>query len=286
MPAEMLKTLPGYDPDVVANRRQGSRDRAKSTATGRTSGSRSQCRTRNVSGYRDAAVIMIYQLREIYIDAVLDTGRHRAWYPRLMRKDFTVGLNLSAKAGWMTPTSKFYENYACSADRNYTGYCSPEVDKLVDQQSIGARRRKAQTAGLGNREASGPRMARPVIFYPASATCQKPEVKGHDDDGQQHLQRLRVWKMSGSTTDPKWPDPPRDALRGRRLIPDAHHTFRILGGIVRGLGGSYQRLMEAHDAKVRWHFAACTLLRTRPPSLSMHEEVDANPARADNGHIQ
>ena len=30
----------------------------------------------------------------------------------------------------------YYENYACGAARNYTGYCNAEVDKLIDQQSI------------------------------------------------------------------------------------------------------------------------------------------------------
>jgi len=35
----------------------------------------------------------------------------------------------------MTLTSSSFENYVCTAERNYTGYCNPEVDKLVDQQS-------------------------------------------------------------------------------------------------------------------------------------------------------
>ena len=51
-----------------------------------------------------------------------------------MRKDFTVGLNVSESAV-DDPDQQFYENYVCTAERNYTGYCSPEVDKLVDQQS-------------------------------------------------------------------------------------------------------------------------------------------------------
>jgi hypothetical protein len=29
----------------------------------------------------------------------------------------------------------FYENYVCGAPRNYTGYCNPDTDKLVDRQS-------------------------------------------------------------------------------------------------------------------------------------------------------
>ena len=29
-----------------------------------------------------------------------------------------------------------YENYACGGVGNYNGYCNPEIDKLIDQQSI------------------------------------------------------------------------------------------------------------------------------------------------------
>ena len=31
---------------------------------------------------------------------------------------------------------RFYENYFCGSERNYTGYCNAEVDKLIDQQSV------------------------------------------------------------------------------------------------------------------------------------------------------
>ena len=40
MPADMLRTLPGYDPDIAKNRAQARRS-CKSSATGRTSGWRS-----------------------------------------------------------------------------------------------------------------------------------------------------------------------------------------------------------------------------------------------------
>ena len=33
----------------------------------------------------------------------------------------------------------------CGAERNYTGYCSPEVDKLVDQQSMEPNQKKRNT---------------------------------------------------------------------------------------------------------------------------------------------
>jgi peptide/nickel transport system substrate-binding protein len=57
------------------------------------------------------------------------------WYPKITRKDFAVGLNVT-ESGVDDPDQQFYENYVCGAERNYTGYCSQEVDKLVDQQSM------------------------------------------------------------------------------------------------------------------------------------------------------
>jgi uncharacterized glyoxalase superfamily protein PhnB len=37
--------------------------------------------------------------------------------------------SLSSRSAQRIP----HENYVCTAERDYTGYCSPEVDKLVDQ---------------------------------------------------------------------------------------------------------------------------------------------------------
>src|SRR5207245_5087040 len=80
------------------------------------------------------AVIRIEPLKEIYIDGVLDTVDTTQWYPRILRKDYAIGLNVT-EAGVDDPDQQFYENYVCAAERNYTGYCSAEVDKLVDRQS-------------------------------------------------------------------------------------------------------------------------------------------------------
>ena len=140
MPPEMLKTLPGYDPDVAKNRSKA-REIMQKFGYGPDKRLAVTVSTRNVSGYRDAAVILIDQLKEIYIDGQLETVDTTQWYPRIMRKDFTVGLNVSESAV-DDPDQQFYENYTCTAERNYTGYCSPEVDKLVDQQSTESNQEK------------------------------------------------------------------------------------------------------------------------------------------------
>src|ERR1700731_2115992 len=133
MPPAMLRTIPGYDPDVAKNRAEARKIMQK---LGYAPDKRLAVTvsTRNIPPYRDAAVILIDHLKEIYIDGVLDPVDTTQWYPKIMRKDFVVGLNVS-ETPVDDPDQQFYENYTCNAERNYTGYCSPEVDKLIDQQS-------------------------------------------------------------------------------------------------------------------------------------------------------
>ena len=176
MPPEMLKTLPGYDPDVAENRSKA-REIVQKLGYGPDKRLAVTVSTRNIPPYRDAAVILIDQLKEIYIDGVLEPVDTAQWYPRLMRKDFTVGLNVSESAV-DDPDQQFYENYVCGSERNYTGYCSPEVDKLVDQQSAESNREKRKQLVWEIEKRLAEDGARPVIFYPRQATCRHAQVKG------------------------------------------------------------------------------------------------------------
>ena len=94
-----------------------------------------------------------------------------------MRKDFTVGLNVS-ETGVDDPDQQFYENYVCGSDRNYTGYCNAEIDKLIDQQSMQSDVEKRKQLVWHIERQLAEDAVRPVIFYPRGATCHKPEVKG------------------------------------------------------------------------------------------------------------
>src|SRR5947209_18353700 len=176
MPPEMLKTLPGYDPDLAKNRAQA-RAIVQKLGYGPDKRIAVTVSTRNIPPYRDAAVILIDHLKEIYIDGVLDPVDTTQWYPKIMRRDFVVGLNVS-ETPVDDPDPQFYENYTCNAERNYTGYCSPEVDKLIDQQSAepDKEKRKKLVWEIERRLAADG--ARPVIFYPRQATCRYPQVKG------------------------------------------------------------------------------------------------------------
>ena len=58
------------------------------------------------------------------------------------------------------------------------GYCNPEVDKLIEEQSIEVDpgRRKQLVWAVERRLAEDG--ARPIIFYSRAGTCWQPYVKG------------------------------------------------------------------------------------------------------------
>ena len=56
----------------------------------------------------------------------------------------------------------------CGAERNYTGYCSPEVDKLVDQQSMEPNQKKRNPLVWEIEKRLVEDGAQPVIFSRAA----------------------------------------------------------------------------------------------------------------------
>jgi len=175
LPPNMLKTLPGYG-SVAENRAEAHKIMQK-LGYGPDKRLPVTVSTCNVPPYRDPAAILISQLREIYMDATLDPVDTVNWYPKVMRKDYTVGLNVT-ESGLDDPDQQFYENYVCGADRNYTGYCNPEVDKLVDRQSAESNIEKRRQIVWEIEKKLAEDISRPVIFYPRGATCWYPQVKG------------------------------------------------------------------------------------------------------------
>src|ERR1700751_3479333 len=134
MPPELLKTFPGYDPHVAKNRAEA-RQIMQKVGYGPDKRLAVTVSTRNIPPYRDAAVILIDQLKEIYIDGQLEPIDTAQWLPRLLRKDYTVALNLTGN-GLDEPDQTLYENFTCGAEGNYDGYCNSELDKMVEQKSM------------------------------------------------------------------------------------------------------------------------------------------------------
>ena len=177
MPKDMLVGLPGYNPDVAASRTQAKALMMKA-GYGPDKHLVVKVSTRNIPTYRDPAVILLDQLKEIYIDAELDVVETSVWFGKIDRKDYAVGMNLTGNAV-DDPDQSFYENYACGSERNVTGYCNRDLQKQFDlqsQETDPAKRRQmvwAIDAQLQND------IARPVIVHQRAATCWAPYVRGY-----------------------------------------------------------------------------------------------------------
>ena len=131
-----------------------------------------------LSLYRNPATILVDQLREIHIDAELDVVEASHWFPRISRKDYTIGLNTTGN-GVDDPDQAFFENFSCRSERNYNGYCNGEIERLFELQSSEPdpdKRRQMVWEIDAKLLADG---ARPTIMWNRSATCWQPYVKGY-----------------------------------------------------------------------------------------------------------
>jgi peptide/nickel transport system substrate-binding protein len=61
---------------------------------------------------------------------------------------------------------------------NYNGYCNPDVDKLIDQQSVESDQQNRQKLVWEIERKLAEDGARPIIYYGRGATCWQPRVKG------------------------------------------------------------------------------------------------------------
>src|SRR6201997_4906816 len=173
MPADFLATVPGYGPDVAKNR-AAAREIMTGLGFGPDKRLTIKVAARNIPAYRDPAVILIDQLKEIWIDGELEPVETANWFPKLARKDYQIGLN-NTGSGVDDPDQQFFENYGCGSERNYTGYCNPELEKRFVAQSETADRDKRQRLVWGVDSRLQEDGARPIIYHTRAATCMQPQ---------------------------------------------------------------------------------------------------------------
>jgi len=177
LPEEMLRSVPGYGTNVEKNREEA-RALMKKAGYGPDKHLKLKISTRGISLYKDPAVILASQLKEIWIDADVDIIETTQWFPKVTRKDYTVGLNTTGN-GVDDPDQNYYENFSCKSERNYTGYCNPEIEKLFDVQSqeTDIEKRKKIVWEIDRKLLEDG--ARPVIMWNRAAICMQPFVKGY-----------------------------------------------------------------------------------------------------------
>ena len=134
--------------------------------------------TRDFNTFRDSAVILIDQLNKIYFDATLDVVESSSWYNRLFNKKYQVALNL-AGAGVDDPDGVLKMGFQCNSPANFSKYCNPEVDELLDLQSQESDPIKRKQIVWNIERILVEDVARPIVFHGNAATCWHPEVKGH-----------------------------------------------------------------------------------------------------------
>jgi peptide/nickel transport system substrate-binding protein len=174
MRPELVETLPDYGSDVTNNRADA---REIMQAHGYRADTRLAVKvsTRNTT----PAVVLVDQLKQIYVDGEVEPIDNALWFAKVMRHDYMVALGATFKS-IDDPDQTFYETYACGAENNPDGYCNPKIDELIDRQSteFDQEKRKQQVWEIERGLAADG--ARPIIYHTRSASCRQPYVKGFD----------------------------------------------------------------------------------------------------------
>jgi len=117
--------------------------------------------TRNIAIYRDPAVLLIDQLKQIHVAGELEVIDTSIWHAKVTRGEFSVGMNLTG-VGVDDPDVNLYENYACSSERNLTKYCNKEVDALIAETRM--QQEPAKRAAAYDKIAQQITKDRPIVY--------------------------------------------------------------------------------------------------------------------------
>jgi peptide/nickel transport system substrate-binding protein len=176
MPPEELAKLPGYGADIEKNQAEA-RKIMEELGYSAAKPLKVKVATRNIPLYRDPAVIFIDQMKKIHVEGELEVVDTTIWHAKVQRGDYAVGLNTTG-VGVDDPDVNLVENFTCKSDRNYTRYCSEEVDKLIFAQSkeTDVAKRKALVWAAERKIVED--VARPIILHNRAGTCWYPHLKG------------------------------------------------------------------------------------------------------------
>jgi len=174
LPKEKLQGLIGYGD--VEKAREEARALMKEAGYGPDKRLKLKVSTRNIATFKDPAVILIDQLKQIWMDAELEIIDTSVYYNRVFKKDYVVALNLTGSAV-DDPDVTLFEGYACGSLRNYNNYCNPEMTKLFEEQSRETDRKKRQEMVWEIDRKLQEDVARPIISHGRIAGCWQPHVK-------------------------------------------------------------------------------------------------------------
>ena len=173
---DALKDQPGYGPDLEASREKA-RALMREAGYGPDKRLKMKVSTRNIASYRDLAVILVDQLKSIYIDAEVEPIDSAVYFNRLYQKNYVVAVNATGSS-LDDPDQHFVENYGCKSPRNFNGYCNPQLTELMAKQSSerDEGRRRAVVHEIERLLAAD--IVRPILSHTVAAACRQPQVRG------------------------------------------------------------------------------------------------------------
>jgi peptide/nickel transport system substrate-binding protein len=151
--------------------------------------------TRALAIYVDTASWMVDQLQQIGVAATLEQIETGVWHPKMTRLEYQIALNLTG-VGVDDPDAQLFENYRCGSQRNFSGYCSEEIDRLMVEQSqtLDRAKRLALVNEIDRKlQADG---ARPVLGWGKGYQVHWPHVKNwaqHENSIYNVWRRQDVW---------------------------------------------------------------------------------------------
>ncbi len=177
MPQAKLMSFPQYA-GTPEERREKARKIMQDLGYGPDKKLKVKVGTRDFQAFKDPAVLLVDQLNQIYFEAELEIIESTLYYGRVARGDYAVVLNLTG-SGVDDPDVTMVEGYSCKSERNYTKYCNPEVERLIDAQSSEIDRAKRQDLVWEIEKILIEDAARPIIYHGFAGTCWQSHVKGH-----------------------------------------------------------------------------------------------------------
>ena len=134
--------------------------------------------TRDFTTFRDHAVLLVDQLNKINFQAELQVIESALWYNRLFKRDYVAALNQQGY-GIDDPDAVLKLNYDCESEANFTKYCNPEIEKMLNQQSqeFDPAKRRAIVWEIERKVIRD--VARPTLYQQKYATCWHPHVKDY-----------------------------------------------------------------------------------------------------------
>jgi peptide/nickel transport system substrate-binding protein len=127
-----LRALPGLG--AAADEKARARALLAEAGFGPASPLKLELMTRGLPAFLDLASFVATELKRVGIEASVRQVETTQWEPQKVRREFV----LSADRASMEPDdpdATFFEHYSCGSPRNHSGYCDPELTRLIEQQS-------------------------------------------------------------------------------------------------------------------------------------------------------